>query len=312
MAPRRSRWRAVVGALIAAAALLFLGLTIVRQWRELQLYEWQVDPLRLAGSVVTLLLAFAWGGWVWRRLLAQLGVRVAFLPLLRLWYLSSLARYIPGKVWQFVGAAQLGRHLGLEPAPLVTSMVLQMAFLMVAGAAVALPALFLADVPSAPTVAASLIAVVAAAVVVVHPRVLNAGLRLASRALPETVLRWEGGWGNGVLLLGMYAVSWVAQGLAFALFVHAVVEIPSAALPVLVGANALAMVAGMLVFVVPAGLGAREAVLALLLSPWVPMGAAALIAVASRLWTVLTELIGAVAMVGLRPGGDATPQTPPD
>lgn len=303
----RFRWRAVVGALIATAALLFLGLTIVRQWRELQLYEWQVDPVRLAASIMALFLAFAWGGWVWRRLLAHLGVRVAFLPLLRLWYLSSLARYIPGKVWQFVGAAQLGRRLGLAPTPLVTSMALQMVFLMVAGAAVALPALFLADIPSAPTVAASLIAVVAGAVAVVHPKALNAGLRLASRALPETVLRWEGGWGSGVMLLGMYAVSWVGQGLAFALFVHAVVEIPTAALPVLIGANALAMVAGMLVFVVPAGLGAREAVLALLLSPWVPMGAAALIAVASRLWTIVTELIGAVVMVGVRPPGDGSP-----
>lgn len=304
MAPRRSRWRLLLGALIAAATLLFLGLTIARQWRELQLYDWHVDPLGLAASVVTLLLVFAWGGWVWRHLLGHLGVRVAFLPLLRLWYLSSLARYIPGKVWQFVGAAQLGRRLGLEAVPLLTSMVLQMVFLMVAGAAVAVPALLLADVPSAPTIAAILVAVVTAAVALVHPRVLNKGLDLGTRLLPQAVLRWRGSWSDGVLLLGMYALSWIGQGLAFALFVHAIVDIPTAAIAVLVGANALAMVTGMLVFVVPAGLGAREAVLALLLSPWAPLGAAALIAVASRLWTIVTEVIGAAIMVGVRSGGD--------
>jgi glycosyltransferase 2 family protein len=101
-------------------------------------------------------------------------------------------------------------------------------------------------------------------------------------------------------------VVWIAPGLAFALFVHSVVELPGAALPVLVGANALAMVTGMLVFVVPAGLGAREAVLALLLSPWAPMGAAALIAVASRLWTIATELFGTAVMVAL-PGAREEP-----
>lgn len=295
--------------LVAAATMLFLGLTIVRQWRELQLYEWQVDGPRLAASVVALFLVFAWGGWVWRHLLGNLGVRVGFLPLLRLWYLSSLARYVPGKVWQFVGAAQLGRRLGLEPVPLLTSMVLQMGFLMVAGAAVALPALLMADIPSGATMAAVMTAAVVLAVVLVHPRVLNTGLDLASRVLPQGVLRWEGSWGAGVRLLGMYILVWVVQGLAFALFVHAVVDLPGAALPVLVGANALAMVAGMLVFVVPAGLGAREAVLALLLSPWAPMGAAALIAVGSRLWTIATELIGTAVMVGM-PGalGERTPE----
>lgn len=308
MALRRSRWRALLGALIAGATLLFLGLTIARQWRELQLYDWEVDPLRLAASVVALFLVFALGGYVWRLLLRHLGVRVGFLPLLRLWYLSSLARYVPGKVWQFVGAAQLGRRLGLEPIPLLTSMVLQMGFLMVAGAAVALPALLLSGIPSGPLMALILAAVVAAAVVLVHPRVLNTSLGLASRVLPEGVLRWEASWGDGVRLLAMYALVWVAQGLAFALFVHAVVDLPGAALPVLVGANALAMVAGMLVFVVPAGLGAREAVLALLLSPWAPMGAAALIAVASRLWTMATELVGTLVLVG-HPG--ARPERPP-
>lgn len=305
-----SRWRVLVGALIAAATALFLGLTIARQWGELQLYEWQVDPGALAASVGALFLVFAWGGWVWRHLLRHLGVRVAFLPLLRLWYLSSLARYIPGKVWQFVGAAQLGRRLGLDAIPLLTSMVLQMAFLMVAGAAVAIPALLLADIPSAPTIAALLLAVVVLAIGLVHPRVLNLGLDLATRALPQGVLRWEGSWSDGVILLGMYVLSWIGQGLAFALFVHAIVEIPTAALAALVGANALAMVAGMLVFVVPAGLGAREAVLALLLSPWAPLGAAALIAVASRLWTIATEVIGSAIMVGVGKGRDATPPGP--
>lgn len=302
MARRRSSWRVLSGALIAAATLVFLGLTIARHWRKLQLYAWQVDPLGLAASMFTLFLVFAWGGWVWRHLLRHLGVQVDFLPLLRLWYLSSLARYIPGKVWQFVGAAQLGRRLGLEPLPLMTSMVLQMGFLMVAGAAVAVPALLLAGIPSAPSIAVILAGVVVVAVGLVHPRVLNAGLDLAMRLLPHGVLRWEGSWSDGVGLLGMYALSWVGQGLAFALFVHAIVEIPTAAITVLVGANAMAMVTGMLVFVVPAGLGAREAVLALLLSPWAPVGAAALIAVASRLWTIATEVIGAALVAGVRPG----------
>ena len=304
MARRRPWWSVALGAAIVVATLLFLGVTIGSQWEQLEAYDWEVDPALLAASVAALLAAFAWGGLVWKRLLRQLGVRVSFVPLLRLWYLSSLARYVPGKVWQFVGAAQLGRRIGLEPLPLITSMVLQMGFLMVSGAAVALPALLLSDAPSAPLVAAGLAAAVAVAMALVHPAVLNRALSLANRFLPGGVLAWEGRWRDGLTLLGMYVVSWVAQGLAFALFVYAIVDLPSGALAVLVGANALAMVAGMLVVPVPAGLGAREFVLALLLAPWAPLGAAALLAVASRLWIVATEVLGAGLML-VKGGGRA-------
>ncbi|NIP82960.1 MAG: hypothetical protein GWM90_28525, partial [Gemmatimonadetes bacterium] len=70
--------------------------TIARHWHELRAYEWSADPIRLGASVALLLLVFGWGVWVWKVLLGHLGVRVPFPPLLRLWFLSTLARYVPG------------------------------------------------------------------------------------------------------------------------------------------------------------------------------------------------------------------------
>lgn len=299
MPERRIRWNTVLGGAVVAATLVFLALAIARQWGQLAQYDWEISPIPLLASVVALVAAFVWGGWVWRYLLRRLGVRVAVLPLTRLWFLSSLARYVPGKVWQFIGAAQLGSRMGLEPVPLVTSMLLQMGFVMVAGAAVAIPGLLLAGFPSAPLLAGVLSVVSAGAIVAVHPSFLNRALGLAGRVVPGHLLRWEGDWGDGIALLAMHTVSWVAQGVAFVIFVYALVDLPPGAVPLLIGANALAMVAGMLVFPVPAGLGAREAVLALLLAPYAPLGAAALLAVASRLWIIAAELVGAVFLVGL-------------
>lgn len=297
MSGGRSRWSTVLGALIVVATVVFLALAIARQWEELTAYEWDIQLLPLLASLAALVAAFVWGGWVWRYLLRRMGVRVELVPLTRLWFLASLARYVPGKVWQFVGAAQLGARIGLEPIPLVTSMLLQMGFVMVAGAAVALPVLLVAEFPSALLLAGVLVVVVATAVLAVHPRFLNRALGLAGRFVPSGVLRWEGSWRHGLSLLGLHVISWLVQGLAFVVFAYAILELPADAWPVLIGANALAMVAGMLAFPVPAGLGAREAVLALLLAPYAPLGAAALVAVASRLWIICAELVGALVLL---------------
>lgn len=297
MSGGRSRWSTVLGALIVVATVVFLALAIARQWEELTAYEWDIRLLPLLASLAALVAAFVWGGWVWRYLLRRMGVRVELVPLTRLWFLASLARYVPGKVWQFVGAAQLGARIGLEPIPLVTSMLLQMGFVMVAGAAVALPVLLVAEFPSALLLAGVLVVVVATTVLAVHPRFLNRALGLAGRFVPSGVLRWEGSWRHGLSLLGLHVVSWLVQGLAFVVFAYAILELPADAWPVLIGANALAMVAGMLAFPVPAGLGAREAVLALLLAPYAPLGAAALVAVASRLWIICAELVGALVLL---------------
>lgn len=297
---RRVRWNTVAGAAIFAATLLFLGLTVARQWRELAAFQWSVDPVRLTLSVAALLVVFCWGVWVWQLLLRHLGVRVPFPALLRLWFLSGLARYVPGKIWQFVGAAQLGRGMGLDPVPLLTSMLIHTGLLIASAAAVAGPFMALTEADSGLAIVAMSAATLGLAAAAVHPRVLNAALRLVPRALHRDVLRWRGSWPHGLTLLGLFMVAWLGNGGAFALLVSALVEIPVQAVPGLVAANAIAVAAGILVFVVPAGLGAREAVLTLLLSPYAPgAGVAALLAVASRLWVLAAELIGALLSLAL-------------
>lgn len=300
----RVRWNTVAGVTIFAATLLFLALTVARHWGELSRFSWSVDPLRLALSLAALLVVFCWGVWVWRLLLRHLGVRVPFPALLRLWFLSSLARYVPGKIWQFVGAAQLGRGIGLEPVPLVTSMLLQTGLLIASAAAVAVPFVALAAADAGLAMAGLAVAALGLAAAAVHPAVLNGALRLVPRTLHRDVLSWTGSWSNGLALLGLFMVSWLGNGGAFALLVSALVPIPLEAVPGLVAANAIAVAAGILVFVVPAGLGAREAVLTVLLSPYAPgPGIAALLAVASRLWVLAVELIGAVLSLALQRRG---------
>jgi hypothetical protein len=75
------------------------------------------------------------------------------------------------------------------------------------------------------------------------------------------------------------------------------------------------------VFVAPAGLGAKEGAAAALFVLYVPAAVAALLAVATRLWSLLAELIAAAVLVRVAPGrataaavgpGDERPPPFPD
>ncbi len=151
--------------------------------------------------------------------------------------------------------------------------------------------------------AAALVVALAA----VHPAVINGVLRLVPRALHRDVLVWEGRWRDGIELLALALVNWALYGLAFALFVDALVDVPWSAVPALAGVNALAFVTGYLAIVAPGGLGAREAALAVLLRPFAPYGVASLVAVVSRLWMIAAELLGALLAVLPRPLGTPPP-----
>lgn len=306
-------WRRWLGAALAALALAFVAATIAREWSQLQQYRWDVDLPELVASLVALVLVLAWGVWVWGRVLARLRSRpVRFRDLLRIWFLSSLARYVPGKIWQFVGAANMARSAGVAGPVLLTSMVIHIGFTLLAAAVVASLTLLPMELELGVATVVGLATLSLASLLLVHPRVLNWGLRLVPKAVHGEVMRWSGGWGDGLVLLGLSVVSWILYGLAFALFVHSIVDVPPSAVVPLTGANALAFLVGYLFFIAPAGLGAREAVLTVLLTPLAPAGVAAVVAIATRLWTIAAEVLGALAVLAVRPkeGDVASPSGP--
>ncbi len=294
-------WRRLAAILLVGAAVAFLGLTIARNWSELGRYDWQIRPLRLALSVPALTLVFLWGVVVWAGVLRGFRHDPVPLPrLARIWFLSSLTRYIPGKIWQFVSAAQLAQAAGLSGAVLLTSLIVYMGFNLLSAAVVAALTLPLATYGFGRGAAAVVDGFAIASVVFVHPRVLNTLLGVARRVLHRETLVWSGRWIDGLALLLLAAVSWILYGIAFALLVTSLVDVPWALLLPLAGVAALSFLVGYFVFVAPAGLGAREAVMTLLLAPYAPAGVAALVAVAARLWTVAAELLGALAALLVR------------
>jgi hypothetical protein len=301
--------RRLVSIGLVALGLGFLGATVFRNQAELRAFDWDVRWDILVVSLVLHLGVLAWGVFIWSRVLHHFGsARLAYPRLLRIWAWSNITRYVPGGVWQFLTAAQMSRDAGLPAVLALTSMLVHVSVTLLAAAvaaALTLPYGVAGLEFAAPWLRA---VVLAASVALVHPAVLNLALRAATRLMRREVLRWNARWRDGILLLGMSLVSWVVYGGAYSLFVGSLVPLPPGAFVPLIAVNALAFTAGYLVVLAPGGVGVREAAMAVLLTPVLPIGVAAIVSVAARLWSIAAELalaLGATLFIVRKESPDA-------
>lgn len=294
--------------LVVGAGLVFVGLTIRQNWAEIGAYDWRVRWGRLGGSVAVMSASLVFGTWIWKRVLDRFhAAETGFGQLLRISFLSKVARYIPGKVWQFVAVGQLTERTGGSPRLAVSSLVVQAAFDILAATIVAsvVAARRIEALPSDPIFAvggASLLAVG-----VSHPALIRAGLGIAGRFAGQEEIVWGGRWRDSLEILVLSILSWGGLGLAFFLFVGALVHVEPSQLPVLVGINAFAFVVGYLVVVAPAGAGVREATMAGLLGRVISAGAAAVVAILARLWSIAAELLTLALILLVVPSEEAEP-----
>jgi len=261
-------------------------------WDALREFSWDARPLRLFLAVVSHLIAFWWGVWIWRLVLSQLHqTPVPYLTLNRIWFHSSLARYIPGKVFQFVVMAKMSPASGVSAPVLLTSALLQMGFIVLA--AIALAAVTLGPSMSDSAMMTWLVGGGVVGVLLgTHPTLINALLSIVPKVLGREVLRWQGSWLRGLGLFGAGIVAWILSGIGVFVLVWALIPVEVELLPQLAGVNALAFLVGYVSFL-PGGIGLREVAMTELLHGVFAPGVAVLIALAARLCTIVSELTGA-------------------
>jgi hypothetical protein len=297
----------VLKGLIFVAVLLGLGRALLPDLRALdwaQVRQWRPEASRLVISLLVLVGVYLAHAFLWRRIVVDLGLgRPGARTTLQIVFVSSLGRYLPGRFWQLAGLAALSAKAGLPPGGAAAASLLgQFAFLSTG-------LLFLAvQLPDfgggAPARAAGILLVVAAAalwLVMETPAGHRGRAWLKARLGPKAGERVGAAFdlaerirGRDAVLWGVaYGATWIALGFAFSLFVTAFVPEATLESRRLAGTVAASYLAGYLVIVAPAGLGVREGTMAGLLGavPAVPFSAAVVIAVLSRVWFTIAEIL---------------------
>ena len=294
------RWLRI-GFVVIALALLVWALVDQRDGVRQALAD--LSPATLALALVAVLLGLGANMASWRGAMAAVGADLPLRPAARVFFLSQLGKYVPGSVWPVVAQTELTRDNGIPRLRGAVGAVVAMVIGVITSGTVAVALLVLPD----PAVRARywwLLVLVPAAAALLHPRAMGAAIRLALRVLRRPGPVPELGAAGLLRSVGWSLAMWAAFG--FHAWVIAGDLAPATPPGYLAtsGAFALAWVAGFVVVVAPAGLGAREAALTLALSPSLEPGQALALAVLSRVVMTVADAVAAgVAVLTARRRG---------
>jgi len=256
---------------------------------RLALHEARPNWLALAVSGVVVLATYAVLIETWRVILRGWQHEIPFLDAARIWTISNLGKYLPGKVWSITALAVMSREYGVSAAEGATASVLVTLINTIVGFAVAIVAG--ASLLRIPPVLVAAIAVMAAAVLASPSALPRLGLWAGQLFRREIVLRPL----THRVLLGaavLTCVAWLMYGVAFWLFTKGVLGAAPGALRNYVAVFAGSYLIGFIAIFAPAGVGPREGAMGIALQrAGLAAGPAYLLVVASRLWLTALEVI---------------------
>ena len=276
---------------VAIAAAIFV---VVKNWTEVS------DSLRslpLWIIAVEVVLAFAYVYLTmasWRVVLNDVGDRVDPTVASRIFFSSQVAKYLPGGVWNFVAAAEVGKDYSISRRRSVCALLVSIIISIVTGLILAILAILLG--PSELMEGYRWIVVaIPVGIVALCPPVLNRLVNLALRLLRRDPLDDAMSW-SGTAISALWALAaWVAVGVQlWLMLIHLGMSATVPTFLLATGGYALGWTAGFLVFFVPAGAGVREVALGAVLTTIASPGVVVVVVLLARIFTTLADIVWGV------------------
>lgn len=305
-APGRRRWiRVGLTAAVLAVVAWYATRTLGSQWTAFRAAARDLRPdwALIVASTIAVLATYAVLVQSWRVLVRALGGRLGFWEAARIWTVSNLGRYLPGKIWSVGAMGIMAQDAGVPPAAAAGAAVLGLLLNLAAGfVVVALAggdylAQVLPRLPHPRVVAAAVGTAGTVAVPLVIPWLTGITARLLRRPVPPPVTP-----GAFATALAANVAAWVGYGVAFGWLARAVTPRAGGNWGAYVAVYTASYLAGYLALVVPGGVGVREGamVLALTRGGLASPVDATLLAVASRLWLTVVELAPGLLFLAVR------------
>jgi hypothetical protein len=282
---------------LAVAVIALAVRALARNWAELRSQPLALEPrpLYLLASLVVTWAMYALLIAAWRAMLVSWQQPLDARTAARIWTVSNLGKYLPGKVWALAGMTLMSQRAGVAPWAAAASAVVLQAVSIGTGAAVVGAAGAVALEAARPGSRAGLqllmVASGLAVALVLWPPMARRLLGLAgvdaAQARPPAA---------SAVLLGIVTniVAWVGYGAALVLLTRGLLPGLHLDLATATAAFTASYLAGLLALIAPGGIGVRESVLILLLQAPLGVAAATVLALASRVLLTIAEL-GAAA-----------------
>jgi glycosyltransferase 2 family protein len=287
------------------AGLIFACLVffVVRQWNSLPDFDWRFRPAWLALSALGVFSLYVAQGELWRLIVHALGEEhLRARPARAVWGKSLLARYVPTNALMVVGRMVMAEKEGVPKRVTLASIVYEL--VLGFGTAVMVGAYFVIQLPDLEGQPARYAVLVLIPIVLVflHPRVFGPLANFGFRKLGREPLSKVLSFAQVLKFSLMYIGCWAVIGVGVYAFAKALQPLPASDFPYIAAAYPVAFCVAVLTFIVPSGLGTRDAALAVAIAAVLDETVATAIAVAFRIFQTAIELgyVGLVVLLDRR------------
>ena len=289
--PSDPRVRRGLHAGIGIIVVLSIGLAAFTAAGDLPDVDWRFRPLALALAVAGMALFLLANSSIWRRILGALGPELPRPRARAIWFTSGLGRYVPTSLLLPVLRAAMAEREGVPKRITLASVAYEMSLFFTA--ALIVGAYFVIDLPDLQDDPGRFLVLVlpVVALVALHPRVFHTLADRALARLGRAKLPLSLPEASVLKFVGLYAVTYAVAGLSVYALAQSVYPVGAGDLVTVVGAFAVGTALSIIAFVLPGGLVAREAGIALALSPVMPAAPAVAVAVLVRIVQLALEVL---------------------
>jgi uncharacterized membrane protein YbhN (UPF0104 family) len=292
--PADPRVRRGLHAAIAAVVVASAAFAIVAAVGDFPNVSWRIHFAALALSIAGFAVSLLAAAEIWRRILASLGSRIDVRKSNAIWFVSGLGRYVPSSLLLPVLRAAMAEREGVPGRITLASMVYELC--LSSTAALIIGAYFVIQLPSLSDSPGRFLVILLpiVAFVIMQPRYFHTFadkllVRMGREPLPISLSA------AAVLqMVALYAATYVVAGLSLYALAQSIYPVGAGDLVEVVGAFSVGTALSVIAIALPGGVVAREAGIALALSPVMPAAPAIAIAVLSRIIQLALELGGAL------------------
>ncbi len=279
----------ILQGLLIAVIFYFLARNLYVNWNKIVEYDWNINYYFLASSLVLSIVGAFLIALGWNLILRVLGGRLGYKRALKIFFITDLAKYVPGKVWTIAGKIYLCTKEGISLAKTSASVVIQPLIQVITGILMFLVSLpFWTKTSDFMNKLYFFFPLIPIGLVLLHPAIMTKLLNFVLTRLKQKPIELNTKYRDILLILLLWCGLWTLSGITYYFLIISVQSFPVSWLPVTIG---IFSIAGVSQFLTPSGIGVLEGVLTVLLSLYLPVPIAILIALLARVWKTVTELV---------------------
>ncbi len=251
------------------------------------------DPKYLFFSVVMIFVALIYPVFVWKYLISILGESIKTPAAMRIWFLSNLGRYIPGKVFQVAGLIYLSAREGIAKSKAVQSILFSQITSNGLGLFMGLGLISLQtgaeEFPNHFHIA--LILIIIFILMLWFPSLIFRSSNFILKKINKDQIDQGVGKREYMIYLSLQIVNWMLMSISLAFLVKSYTDLSITQNAEVLYVLPLSWTIGILAVFAPGGIGVREGAMSFWLSRFIPIEFALVLPWIHRIINTIAEVI---------------------